>query len=92
MSAVQREMAGNVGASETGMFDFMNYLLGLQGQTQDWLEPASENPFAMPTTNGEGKAGQDETLLSLFERKNQSPLDPIAFFHRETTLLRILLQ
>ncbi|MCX6101643.1 MAG: flagellar hook-length control protein FliK [Proteobacteria bacterium] len=78
MSAVQREMAGNVGASETGMFDFMNYLLGLQGQTQDWLEPASENPFAMPTTNGEGKAGQDETLLSLFERKNQSPLDPIA--------------
>lgn len=88
MSAFQREIAGNSGASETGMFDFMNYLLGLQGQSQDWLQSATEVPLLASLKGGEENVGQDDALLSLFEKKNQSQLDPIALsglFPQNTT-------
>lgn len=78
LSALQRGIAGTAGAPETGMFDFMNYLLGLQGQSQDWLQTGTENSLNLDVLGGEGKKGQDDALLSLFEKKNQSQLDPIA--------------
>ncbi len=78
LSALQRGIAGNAGAPETGMFDFMNYLLGLQGQSQDWLTTGNEVPLSLNVTSGKKKAGQDDALLSLFDKKNQSQLDPIA--------------
>ena len=78
LTALQRGIAGTAGAPETGMFDFMNYLLGLQGQSQDWLTTGNESPISFGITGGEAKNGQEDALLSLFEKKNQSQLDPIA--------------
>ena len=78
LTGFQREIAGSSGAPETGMFDFMNYLLGLQGQSEDWLQVATENPLSQMMKSGEEGAGQDDALLSLFDKKNQSQLNPIA--------------
>lgn len=78
LTGFQREMAGSSGAPETGMFDFMNYLLGLQGQSDDLLQVGTENPLAGLVEKGGEKKGEDEALLSLFDKKNRSPLDPIA--------------
>ncbi|MBM4317103.1 MAG: flagellar hook-length control protein FliK [Deltaproteobacteria bacterium] len=78
LTGFQREMAGSSGAPETGMFDFMNYLMGLQGQSDDLLQIGIENPLAGLIEKGGEKKGEDEALLSLFDKKGRSPLDPIA--------------
>ncbi len=78
LTGFQRGIAGSSGAPETGMFDFMNYLLGLQGQSQDWLEVTTENPLSLGLKSGEENKAQDDALLSLFDKKDQSSLNPIA--------------
>lgn len=78
LTGFQREIAGSSGAPETGMFDFMNYLLGLQGQSEDWLQVATENPLSQVLKGGDESQEQDNALLNLFDKKNQSQLNPIA--------------
>ena len=78
LSALQRGIAGNVEAPETGLFDFMNYLLGLQGQSQDWLSTTNDTSGLLAVSTEKENSGADEALLSLFNRKDQNQLDPIA--------------
>lgn len=72
LTGFQREMAGSSGAPETGMFDFMNYLMGLQGQSDDLLQIGIENPLAgLIEKGGEKKGKMKHFFLFLIKKADR---------------------
>ena len=63
---------------ETGEFDFMNYLLGLQASSLDTPVADGTNSSAFLAKAASKEAGEgNDPLLALFEKKNDSLWNPI---------------
>jgi hypothetical protein len=76
INALSGGIAGQAAGSETGQFDFMNYLLGLESPALDLILPeSSSNPLLNTATKEEGDA--KDPLLDIFGKEGSPLWNPI---------------